>query len=1154
MKYTIIHSADWHFSAKHKADCLSSLDTMIRYGETHDVDLWIVAGDIFDHAIYNTLQSGLDELLARISRMNSSAPVAVVQGTPTHDVAGSYNVLKRIGVTMIEPTSIYCVYNGELGIDRFFPQSQPNIPPDTLILLGMSEPGRESMTAIRNGSRDDIDAEIIGAMQDLLTGFGAVRAQYPNNPCIFIYHGQIRGASLANGQILPGNGIAIGADDLALIGADYYALGDIHKGQQIGQMSAYYSGSAFPVDWGETDTKTYNHVTIDDPTVDIDLIEYGHPPRQKYMTMADGLSGVIADIRNMATMNAQKPDIWVEIRDKQEIISKINRSITEAKILDEAGLSSRVTFSAIPVQTIRSAEIQEVKTLYDKIKVWADLSEEHVPDDQAFLAMCERIESEAREIGDIQTAHRWRLSRAKIEGSIGIKKGTERDSIEIDFDGDYDPGLILLIGPNGGGKTSFIENLTPFPRMMTRSGKLQDHFYKRDSFRDLYYVDELNGQEYRFFITIAGGPGSGQNTYHIMKWDGQAFQPLPGITGRLADYEREIALLFGSFSMFVQSVFLAQEQPAGIPDIATVKGTNEKKAIFRELSGIDHYTRYMDIAKIHAKDLDEDITARGNHISGMVFALGDKDQIQKNRQTAIDQRAIIDLQIAECSAHKDNIGTQVDTLRKTVERNNVHRTTIGGLTENIVASDKVTGELIEKITALNKSVEAAPEARKMLEELSKLEMRKKDIEDAEYKIGKEKLSLSEDYIASRKIIDDQRAKIEVEIQVISRAIDLDKQNRAALKIEIARLEPTVKPITCPNCKTSFVLDADAEKLIAGKIERVKPMDAVIAEADTQLDALRIKYNGIKYPEEPEYPIFKDDLLLRQTREKIAVYDPEKLQKTITDAATAETEIKTAQETIVSHHKNSAEWLARRKAATAAIDIQAESIYTEQTNALAEVTKELITAREIFAAHNETINGYDKRLAEIEETEQTIKAARKENIRKGLIRDKWVFIVNACSPKGIQALELDALSPAIANTANTLLQAAYGSQFSLEIRTTKISGAGARAKQIETFDIIMIDSNGDEQNLDTLSGGEKVWCRKAIYDAFAIVRARNTGLQFSSVFLDEADGALDPDSTLMYFRMIEAAHTEGQRAHTFIISHSELAQQMIAQSIRLGTGE
>jgi len=83
----------------------------------------------------------------------------------------------------------------------------------------------------------------------------------------------------------------------------------------------------------------------------------------------------------------------------------------------------------------------------------------------------------------------------------------------------------------------------------------------------------------------------------------------------------------------------------------------------------------------------------------------------------------------------------------------------------------------------------------------------------------------------------------------------------------------------------------------------------------------------------------------------------------------------------------------------------------------------------------------------------------------------------------------------------------------------------------------INARGDEQEISTLSGGEAVWVRKAIYDAFELIRAQNTGIQYCTVILDEADGALDHESRLRYLRMIDAAHRESGRYQTIIVTHS-----------------
>jgi len=164
-------------------------------------------------------------------------------------------------------------------------------------------------------------------------------------------------------------------------------------------------------------------------------------------------------------------------------------------------------------------------------------------------------------------------------------------------------------------------------------------------------------------------------------------------------------------------------------------------------------------------------------------------------------------------------------------------------------------------------------------------------------------------------------------------------------------------------------------------------------------------------------------------------------------------------------------------------------------------------------------------------------------------EDWRFLERACGPDGIQALELDALAPGIAEIANRLL-AASGNTGQIQFRTTRIGGKGSKTKQIEDFLVYYIDEAGEEQEIATLSGGESVWIRKALYDAFAVIRARNTGVRFGTVFLDEADGALDPESRIRYLRMLEAAHVEAGRYQTIIVTHSTELQAMVERTINV----
>ncbi|KKK57125.1 hypothetical protein LCGC14_3057650, partial [marine sediment metagenome] len=214
------------------------------------------------------------------------------------------------------------------------------------------------------------------------------------------------------------------------------------------------------------------------------------------------------------------------------------------------------------------------------------------------------------------------------------------------------------------------------------------------------------------------------------------------------------------------------------------------------------------------------------------------------------------------------------------------------------------------------------------------------------------------------------------------------------------------------------------------------------------------------------------------------------------------------------------------------------------------------SREVWRACNDEVirlqtevKNLEKQIEELEGQRNTLEVLKEGIAEKQALIADWRYLERACGPDGIQALELDAMGPGIAEVANRLLAAAYGNRFQIEFRTTRIGGTGSKKKQIEDFQIVVFDSeDGGEQLLETLSGGESVWVKRAIYDAFGIVRDRNTGQRFLTAMQDEADGALDTDARIAYFRMLEAAHQESGRHHSIVITHSQEAQEMVSQRI------
>jgi hypothetical protein len=196
---------------------------------------------------------------------------------------------------------------------------------------------------------------------------------------------------------------------------------------------------------------------------------------------------------------------------------------------DGCGPGSRVTIETIPTETVRAAEITERKHLREKVAVYAEASDE-LPPAESVLAKADELEADAGPAGAEAGAH-LRIRKLRLRGATGIWKGLGVDEITLDLDA-YDAGLVALIGPNGKGKSTLIENMH-LACLLTREGKLQDHFRRRDSARELWFTDERDGAEYRALMLIGWSERHREAEYHLVRRRHPTHQwPTRGLRGR----------------------------------------------------------------------------------------------------------------------------------------------------------------------------------------------------------------------------------------------------------------------------------------------------------------------------------------------------------------------------------------------------------------------------------------------------------------------------------------------------------------------------------------------------------------------------------------------------------------------------------------------
>jgi DNA repair exonuclease SbcCD nuclease subunit/predicted ATPase len=1125
----IVHTADIHFDKRTQEKAIKCLRELMT---VEGVDLYVIAGDMFGKTVSNTKGSGFTKLIGVVQEMLDKAPIVAVEGTPTHDIEGCYEALKAIrgkyDFIVLEPVLCYYLTDG----NRVERGTRPHNA--KMLIVGLPEwPKAEYAHAI---SIDESTKVGIDAINATLRWYGEKRKINNDLRAIFVGHGVITGAVINDSQNIF-TGVEIDPFELSRVDCDYYAMGHIHEPQTVElphHRIAHYAGSCFPLSWNEEKQKTYNIVDIPGDIgkpIEVSYRPYPYPPQKKIYGLQDDISydGVEGKIVRLV--------IQVKELENTIPIKEIERQAKE-KLIAAGALSE----SVVNVEILRgdnsrdgANEIRRAPTLFKKVKEWArtkdtvlsDGIEEKVRYIESQIGICKGETG----IGIVK------LLSIRIRGLIGPMDIQGIEEIFIDFT-KFGPGIIVLHGENGSGKTSIIESCIPYLRMVSRGGRLADHYCLPDSYREIIWEDVSTKTKYRSLVNIKGGQ---KIEAYIQKEIRGEWVKLDGINGRQESYLEWCDRLWGSFEMYIRcGCFSPQSLPKGMSVISDAT-TQEMKTLMIDILGLNFLEDAASLAKQKKECLRQELIDRNSQLSG----------IEKIFSTFSD---------------KSNELSQKEELKKRIVR-------LGKRARGRGAINAKRCEVIkEKTNKQNQMIAVLAEKRKQYknneEQVGRLEAErpKSTLKDTisvlcgftkEYDLLCEeekrlRVQYHSDMEAYREKVEELReSKSDIEQQIRSKA---KKEDDISKGIISCRKEIEDTNDNCSKCGQPLPDDI-RESLLQKKIEWTKDIELLTKDLEivaSEIEGLTSKNKELQDAIDSTVMPRRTELL--DVQEKISSYGIEKVRENLEQARTASTRTKMIDSRIADLVKENE-------------SIQEEIVNIESgiDHGLEEKAKRMqyISDRDtryIFNVEQEYRDCMSaiKTISEQQEKYITLReeiGSLKSEISKLQIDiDQWEYLEFSFGKKGIQAMELDAVLPEISQIANDLLRNVYNSENRLLFRTLR---TGAAKNCIETFEI-MIESAGKEPCLlSQRSGGQKTLEQRALEDALEIVRGKSwRGIKHLVVFRDERESALDPEKKVAYMRMLQKYMAESGIHQMLMVTHSQDLIDMASQVITVKdlTGE
>lgn len=796
---------------------------------------------------------------------------------------------------------------------------------------------------------------------------------------------------------------------------------------------------------------------------------------------------------------------------EEERKSVTEQSVAESfKALNPQCASVKVIFDVARGQHIRSPEIIKVKTNTEKLAEYLRVNE--VEADKGIYDSLKEIEDNM-EIKYVRPRHSFTLLKVSLRGSIGLKEKSGREDFVLDFSA-YPDGLIALTGRVGAGKSTLIENCQPYPQMLTRTGKLQDHFYLRDSYRKLLYVDE-EGTYYDIMLDIDGKNKSGKVKAFVSTGkDLKALKPVPECDGNVDAYSKWVVDTFGTMDLYLRTAFYTRGKTGSIPDIAyATKG--EKKALFSTLIGIEGLTDISIAAREKSKDVSKEIERL--------------------------ELKLVDL--TDCMT-EDDIEEEIKSTQKNITKIQKNITLLTDKISELEA--EISDDVSEKIAGLKGKLDSLFDTKADLESQEAFIKRYNDSLENMNRAEKLYAELDKKNSEISSFEKDTLTKLKAEWEEIKTQINLHAHDYDVLLAKRDVFKSGISDSindTCPTCgqKLPDVKIKELNEALAKQTKELSDMDVKLSELKSTADKLREEADTHEYhkarltlegmvaerdklsaqitPDMPEpYDITNFKAQYKALKSPDTIYI--RLKDVISDIENTEAEIK---------HLEEVDDTAIRE------DIK--SFHLELDEATQNKNDYLMK-----------IGSLKEQLKSLIETEKANENYQSQIDARKVTLSHYDILDRAFGQNGIQALELEALSPEIADITNDVLETVFGGEYKVSFETLRLGSSG---KLIEDFSILVETvSTGTIRPLEWVSGGEGTIIKEALYNAFSMAREKASGFSFKTKFMDEMDSAIDPDFRPKYLQMVKSVHELSGTCHTVMITHSSEIKDGVESRIEL----
>lgn len=789
-----------------------------------------------------------------------------------------------------------------------------------------------------------------------------------------------------------------------------------------------------------------------------------------------------------------------------------------------------------------------------------------------------------------------RIKKLRLKGFAGIHSGQGRNEIDIDFERVVgDAQLVAITGPNGSGKTTIMDNLTPYRLMPSKTEKptpsgfsYYDHMSAPTALKELEWEHE--GQRYRTSITLKTSGRTREQKAYLHVWQDGGWKPvkLDGLEsdGKTDTYDECIVRLLGEPEVFFASQFSAQ----GKRSLASYTN-GEIKTLMSGMLNLDSIrsmgARANQVAKLLRAGLDAlrttlgalaareaalpgletDAAIAGENTTQSVAHLRSAKTVLAQAQEALIAAKAEAAAAADTEALRAGLETQI---RKGQARLDAAVATVNNdladaqnrwqrIHEQLAEEERQTAQQQTHIEAEGKKQKALIDRRDEImtagQKVERLRTEAAQMETA----AKAEAALMEQIVEMR----NRKTVLQGGIQSLTR----ERTGQCRHRDMLVQQAGLVQQVPCRGSDLQEVCPLLREAVQAGRsldnvemglsdLERqhterseelnqvaadLSALEAEVAEtnAKTRLADITTEIHRLEKVAglAPALEVATSALQAARAQWRSLAEASTSRQQSL-NLGIAETEQTLAglkaRKTAMEASWHEQETALRSQIATLPASKGADAVSVAQS---AMATAEAGIAK-CEAAVDAARNAESAKQAALEAARAEIAAGAATKSHAARIEAEishWGILAKALGNDGVIALSIDDAGPELARLANDLLLSCYGARFTIAIQT-QVQTAKGETK--EGFEIMVHDANnGTSKPIGMMSGGEQVWINESVTRAIALYVARTSGRRYQTLFSDEADGALDPDRKRQFMAMKRRVLELGGYEQEFFVSQT-----------------